>query len=431
MNPTIAGIVGMACLFLLFVIRMPIPFAMGLVGVIGFSLIATWDQGLSILGRMPYTNSSSYDLVVIPLFMMMGFFFLHSGFSSDLYNTMYKILGRLPGGLGIATIITCAGFSCICGSAPATIATIGSVAFPEMKKYKYDDGLACGIIAAGGNLGILIPPSIIFVIYGMLSEQSIGKLFMAGIWPGVMLSIVMVITILLVVWRHPGYAPKSEEHFTFREKLVSLKNAWVIIFLFAIVMGGIYSGIFTATEAASVGAALALIIAIARRRMSWKNFKDAMMDSIQMTGMIFAGLMASQVLGQFLAITKIPMSLATWITTLEVSRYVIMSGILIVMFIMGMFIEAMSLIILMIPILMPVVFALDFNPIWFGVIVVLITEVGLISPPVASGVFLTSLVTSVPIPRVYRGVMPFVWATIVAAFILVFWQQLPFYVFFK
>lgn len=419
-----AGIVGMVLLFVILFLRFPISWSMLLVGLVGYCFLVSLDSGLTLLGRVPFTTTASYELGVIPLFMLMGYFFLHSGFGADLYNAMYKWLGRLPGGLGMSTITACAAFAAICGSSPATVATIGSVALPEMKRYNYQPALACGLVAGGATLGILIPPSIILVIYGLLTEQSIGPLFIAGIIPGLLLTGLFLATIYIQVRRNPQVAPRGEPS-TFKEKLATLKTAWIVVFLFLLVIIGIYTGIFTPTEAASIGAFLALVIALIRRKMPWQNFKNAVTDTVKISGMIFCGLIGGYVLSYFLAVTKIPMGLATWIGGLQLPPMLVMIGILALMFVLGCVVEGMILIILMIPIIYPSVISLGFDPIWFGVIVVLITGVALMTPPIGANVFLTTLIAKdVPMYTVFRGVTPFVIASIVCSGILLAFPQI-------
>lgn len=418
MNTFTAGIIFFVLLFVVLFLKFPISWSMLLIGFVGYSLLVGLDSGLTVFGRVPFTTFASYELGVIPLFMLMGFFFLYSGFGTDLYTSMYKWFGRLPGGLGMTTIAACAAFGAICGSAAATVATIGTVALPEMKRYNYDPALSTGIVAGGANLGILIPPSIIMVIYGMLTENSIGVLFIAGFIPGLLLAALFMLTIYIQYRRNPQIAPRGESS-TLKEKFATLKTAWVVIFLFLLVIIGIYRGIFTPTEAASVGAFLAMVIGLARRKLPWKAFKGAVRDTVNVTGMIFCGLVGGYVLSYFLAVTKIPMWLAGFIGGLQVAPMVVMIGILALMFLLGCFIDGIILIILMIPILYPSVIALGFDPIWFGVIVVMITAVGLMTPPIGANVFLTTLIAKdVPMYTVFRGVTPFVIASIVFTAIL-------------
>ncbi len=427
MSATTAGYIGMISLLVLLFLRIPIAFVMLFVGTIGYCLVTGWSSGISIMGRVPFTNAASYELVVIPLFMLMGYLFLFSGASSDLYTAMYKWMGKIPGGLGVATIVTAAAFSCICGSTAATIATVGAVALPEMKRYGYDDGIATGVVAASANLGILIPPSVILVVYGLLSEQSIGRLFMAGFVPGIILAFLLILTLLIMVRMWPHKAPRSKESFTLKDKLTSLKSAWVVIVLFCAVVIGIYTGIFTATEAAAVGAFLAFVIALAKRSMNFKAFTSALMMAVQFTGIIFTGMAGAGIFGYFLAITQIPMNLANWIAGTSLPPNLLLSFILVVMFLLGMFIEAMSLIILMIPIIYPVIITLGFDPVWFGVIVVIIAEMGLITPPVAGNVFQVANVAKIPIPVVYKGVAPYIITMVVMTGLMIAFPQVAMY----
>ena len=420
MSPLIVGLIGIGLLFILFICRIPIGFAMALVGFAGYAYIVNAHAALSLLGIVPCSTAASYELSVIPLFVLMGYFAFYSGSSGEFYDATYKWLGKLPGSLAMASTATAAGFASICGSSPATAATVGAVALPEMKRYNYEPGLATGAVAAGGTLGIMIPPSVILVIYGILTEQSIGKLFMAGVFPGLLLTALYMLTIYILVRRNPKIAPAAPSSFSFREKLIALKGIWTFLVLFLLVMVGIYTGIFTPTEAASVGAFGAFLLAVIRRRLSRQNFVAAITESVVITGMAFAILIGAWLFGYFLSITRIPMELAALVAGLPVPNLVIMGAILLILLVLGCFMDSMSVVILTMPIFFPVVIALGFDPIWFGIMVVLLVEMGLITPPVGPNVFIIAGVAKdIPMYTIFRGIVPFLMADIVCAVILV------------
>jgi C4-dicarboxylate transporter DctM subunit len=420
MSPMIVGLLAIVLLFILFLCRIPIGFSMAIAGFVGYAYLVNVPAAFSMLGRVPYSTAASYELSVIPLFVLMGYFAFYSGSSGEFYDAAYKWLGKLPGSLAMASTATAAGFASICGSSPATAATVGAVALPEMKKYSYEPGFSAGSIAAGGTLGIMIPPSIIFIIYGLLTEQSIGKLFIAGILPGLLLTALYMLTIYILVRRNPQIAPAAPSDFSFREKAIALKDTWTFLVLFLLVMVGIYTGIFTPTEAGAAGAFGAFIIAVARRRLSRQNFVAAVVESVVITGMIFAILIGAWLFCYFLAITRIPMELAGLVAGLPVPNLVIMGAILLILLILGCFMDSISVVILTMPIFFPLVVAMGFNPIWFGVVVVLLVEMGLITPPVGPNVFIIAGVAKdVPMYTIFRGIAPFLIADIVCAAILV------------
>ncbi len=425
MSPLIIGLLGIGLLFILFLCRIPIGFAMGIVGFVGFAYLVNVDSALSMLGIVPFSTAASYELSVIPLFVLMGYFVFYSGSSSELYDAAYKWLGKLPGSLAMASIVTAAGFSAICGSSPATAATVGTVALPEMKRHGYEPGLAAGAVAAGGTLGIMIPPSVILIIYGILTQQSISKLFIAGIFPGLLLTALFMLTIYILVQRNPKIAPPTPSSFSFREKVIALKSVWAFLALFLLVIVGIYTGIFTPTEAAAVGASGAFLLAVIRRRLSRQSFVAALVGSVVITGMIFAILIGAWLFSCFLSVTRIPMEVAGLVVGLPVPNLAIMGTLLLILLILGCFMDSMSVVILTMPIFFPMVVALGFDPIWFGIIVVLLVEMGLITPPVGPNVFIISgIAKDVPMYTIFRGIVPFLIACIVCAVILVAFPQI-------
>ncbi|OGP64706.1 MAG: C4-dicarboxylate ABC transporter permease [Deltaproteobacteria bacterium RBG_13_53_10] len=429
MDPLSAGIVGIAALIVILFSGMPIGIVMGLVGFLGMAYIGGTGAAFTSMGSSPYTTASSYGLSVVPLFVLMGSFCFFSGLSRDLYNTAYKWLGHFPGGLAMATVGGCAGFAAVSGSSVATTATMGMVALPEMRRYKYDQLLATGCIAAGGSIGILIPPSIILVIYGILTEQSIGKLFLAGFMPGILEAIFYMITIYILCTMNPLLGPRGEKS-SFKQRLVSLKDTWGVLTLFIIVIGGIYMGIFTPTEAAGVGAFGALLFALGmsvlgKRQFTWQNFMDSLIDTGKTTAMVFVILIGANILGYFLAITRLPFALSDYVAALAVNRYIVLGIVIIVYLFLGAIMSSMAMIVLTVPILFPVITALGFDPIWFGIIIVRLVEIGQITPPVGINVFIMQgIAKDVPMYDIFRGIVPFLIADIVHVAMLIAFPQI-------
>jgi len=424
MSSVIIGIIGIVVLLLLMLSKMPIGFVMGLVGFLGFAYLVSWDASMGAVALSMYNAGTSYPLSVIPLFVLMGQFAFRSRMSEEMYLSIYKWLGHFPGGLAMATIGGCAAFAAVTGSTVATAVTMGSVALPEIRRYHYDPKLALGSIAAGGTLGILIPPSIAFVIYGILTEQSIGKLFLAGVFPGLLLALLFMITIYVISRIKPEMGPPAPR-VSIREKVVSLKGTWMILVLFIVVMGGLYSGIFVPTEAAAVGAFGALVIALSKRSLSRKDFLDSVFSTGQFTAMIFIVIIGAMIFNIFLARSKIPFILAEMITGLGVSKYVVLALILFMYLILGCIMEAYSMIVLTVPILFPVIEKMGFDPIWYGVLMVIIIEMGMITPPVGLNVFvLRGVAEDVPIGSIFLGAMPFVLAMAIGIVIIIIFPQI-------
>lgn len=418
MNPTTVGFIGIFILIILILGRMHIGFSMGLVGFLGFAYIAGWEPAMGILRTVPYTTFASADMSVIPLFILMGSFAFAAGMSEDLYRAVHKIFGHLRGGLAMATVAACACFAAISGSSLATAATLGKVAMPEMKKYKYDPALATGSLAAGGSIGILIPPSVILIIYGILTEQSIGKLFMAGFIPGIMEALFYMITIYILTRRNPELGPPGPRT-TGREKLFAFLKTWEVVVLFIVVIGGLYLGIFTPTEAAGVGAFGTFLFACLRRKMSWENFKTSLTSTANTTGMLFLIVLGAMILGYFFSVTRLPFELATMVGGLPVNRYVILVLILLVVLLLGCLMDSLAIVLLTIPVFYPLILQLGFDPIWFGILVVRVTEMGLITPPVGLNVFIIQGITQTPMETIFRGVTPFLIADFCQIVILI------------
>ena len=424
MSLSTIGIIGIIVLIVLLYSKMPVGFAMGFLGLIGFSYVVNFNAGLNLLARDVWDVFSSYNLTVIPLFVFMGQIAFHAGISRRLYDSAYVLLGHRRGGLAMTTVGACAGFSAICGSTNATAATMATVALPEMKRYGYDMGLATGTVAAAGSLGILIPPSVIFIVYGILTEQSIGKLFAAGILPGILLCLLFLLTIHLRVMKNPSLAPPGPKS-NIREKFKSFAGILETLLLFALVMGGIFFGIFTPTEAAAIGAFMTLLIAIIRRQLYWKGFIQSLADTTKISCMIMVIVTGAVIFGHFMAITRIPYLLADYVSSLPLPPHAIIGVIIFVYLIGGCFMDALAMIMLTIPIFFPVVQKLGFDPIWFGVVIVLITEMGVITPPVGINVYVVyGVARDVPLEKIFRGVFPMLISLLVCNLLLILFPQI-------
>ena len=397
---------------------------MALIGVVGFGTVVGVDAAMSMMAKDIFDVFSSYSLTVIPLFILMGQIAFHAGISSRLFNVAYKFMGHWPGGMAIATVGACSGFSAICGSTNATAATMAAVTLPEMKKYNYADTLATGVVAAGGSMGILVPPSVIFIIYGIMTEQSIGKLFMAGILPGLLLTILFIITIIVWTTLKPELAPRAPKA-SFKEKITSLSGLMETIILFAMVMGGLFLGIFTPTEAGAVGAFGTLTIALLRKNINLKGFIKALFETTRISCMILVIVAGATVFGHFLAVSRIPFDIANWVAGFNLPPYAVMTLIIMVYFIGGCFIDALALIMLTVPIFFPVVSAMGYNPMWFGVIIVMVTQIGVITPPVGVNVYVVnSVARDVPLEVIFKGVIPFIIALLIGTLLLIPFPQI-------
>jgi C4-dicarboxylate transporter DctM subunit len=407
MSPTNIGLVGIAILLVVLFSKIPIGPGMALVGFLGFLVLKGLDPALGLLKQVPYEIFAQQSLSVVPLFILMGAFAFAAGLSEDLYRVVYRWLGHLMGGLAIATVGACAFFSAICGSSVATAATMATVALPEMRKYEYDPGLATGAIAAGGTMGILIPPSVILIIYGIIAQQSIGKLFLAGFLPGILQAIFYIVTITILVRINPHLGPRGDKS-SFGEKIRALFKIREVLILFVCVIGGIYAGVFTPTEAAGVGAFGAFVFALLKRRLTWKDFKDSLVSTTKNTGMIFIILMGAMILGYFLSITRLPFEMGSFVTALPINRYIVLVLILMVLVLLGCVMDSMAIVLLTVPIFFPVIVQLKFDPIWFGILVVRVTEMGLITPPVGLNIYIIKGISEVPMGTVFRGVVPFI-----------------------
>ncbi len=426
MSALMLGIIGLLIFLLLIFMKMPISFAMALVGFIGFSYMTSASAAMNMVVREIYSSFSSYSLSVIPMFVWMGFLAYYSGIGTRLYVFAYRLIGHWPGGLAIATQTACAIFGAICGSNTATAATMGAIALPEMKKYKYDTSLATASVAAGGVLGVLIPPSVIFIVYGMATQQSIGKLFIAGILPGILLMLLYQAAISFLTWRNPELGPAGPR-FTWRERMAALRGGLAeVLLVFVISMGGLFAGWFTATEAGAVGALGVLAAGLAGKKLTWDGFKKSLFDTTRTTAMIMLMVAGSIIFGRFMAISRVPFELATWTGSLNLPSIAVMGVIMFIYLILGCFIDALAMILLTIPIFYPIaVGTLGYDPIWFGVIIVLVVAMGVITPPVGMNVYIIKgIVPDVPLEVIFKGIWPFLIAIIICLTILMIFPQI-------
>jgi tripartite ATP-independent transporter DctM subunit len=423
MSIEIVGLLGIAVLLLFLFSGMWLGFAMGFVGFLGLVYVSGFEGAVKVLATIPYSTTAFYPISALPLFVLMGVVVGAAGLSTDLYDTAHKWFGRLPGGLAISTVFASGGFAAITGSSAAAVVTIGSVALPEMKKFNYDPRLATGTVAAGGTLGILIPPSLGFILYAILTEESIGRLFMAGIIPGILEVIFYTVTILLLCRINPGYGPRGPKK-NFMEKILSLRNTWPVLLLFLLVIGGIYRGWFTPTEAGSIGAFGSIVIILLMGRLTMPGVFESIKEALRITGMLLILVLGAFIFAHFLALTKLPFLLSDFVTTVPFSKYLALVAIIILYIILGMFLEIFSCIVLTVPILYPTVVAMGFDPIWFGVIMVRVAEIGLITPPIGMNVFMLAGVTDTPLGTIYRGIIPFFIADIIHVIILVIFPQI-------
>jgi tripartite ATP-independent transporter DctM subunit len=425
MDPFLTGVAGTGLVFLLLFIGMPIAFAMFFVGFVGLTYLTSPGAALPVLARTTYEVSAYYPYTVIPLFIVMGGFAGSSGMTQELYRTFDKWFRRLPGGLSIATIGACAGFSAVSGSSVATAAAMGTVALPEMKRFRYDMSLATGSVAAGGTLGFLIPPSIGFVVYGMLTEQSIGRLLIAGVVPGLLLALAFILIVILLVKWNPRLAPSSPEPVLWKEKISSLVDIWEPLSIFLVVMGGIYMGFFTPTEAGAIGATMLFVVALFKRKLNLTTLKEALQEAVRISVMVLFLVAGANVFSYFLALSTIPMVTSTWVAELEVSRYLILFIIIVVYLFLGCFLDAISMMVLTMPVIFPIILTLHFDPIWFGVIAVLMMEAGLITPPMGLNIFtVAGVAKDVPVETIFKGVAPFLLAIFAVVFLITLFPKL-------
>jgi tripartite ATP-independent transporter DctM subunit len=424
MTPTMVGVIGMGAMLLLMFARMPIGLAMALAGAVGIALLNSPAAALHSLGSFPYSHAAVQAFAVIPLFVLMGNFATVSGMGRELYAAAYAWFGHYKGGLASATILACAGFAALSGSSVASAVTMGRVCLPEMRRYNYDPRLATGVIAAGGTLGILIPPSTVMVVYALITEQSIGRLLLAGILPGILLTALFIVTIAVVCLFRPGFGPPGPR-LALRERINALWGAGPFVVVVAATIGGIYGGIFTVNEAAAVGALLTFLYALWRRALGWAELSDALLQTVRTTAMVFLILIGAHIFSPFLAISRIPTDLAELLQSYHFAALAVLGILLVVYIILGMFLEGFAIMVLTVPIVFPIVTQLGLDPIWFGIFMVIVLEMGLISPPVGINVFVVKgIAADVPMGRIFAGIMPFWFAMVACVCILTAFPQI-------
>jgi tripartite ATP-independent transporter DctM subunit len=424
MSPEMIGLVGMAILFVLLGLRIPVAFAMFAVGFVGNMILNSPQAAMSQLASDAFSLAASAELVVVPLFILMGNVATETGMSRKLYDAAYAWIGSIRGGLASATVVACGGFAALSGSSVASALTIGRVSLAQMKRFKYDDRLSTGVVAAGGTLGILIPPSTGFVIYALLTQESIGRLFLAGVIPGILLLSAFIATIMIITWFKPEMGPKGPQT-SFKEKIRSTGGAAPILLVIVLTIGGIYSGIFSPGEAAAVGAGLVILFGILGRKLTFRTFWKAAQESVVTTATIMLILISAYMIKTFLALSHIPAWIGTYLEALSIPVLGVLAIMLAIYLILGCFLEGFAMMVLSMPIFFPVVQQLGIDPIWFGVLVVLTLEMGLISPPVGLNVFIVkSVAPDVSLGKMFRGVAPFWFAMLITLVILVAFPQL-------
>ena len=428
MTPIAAGIVGSLLLLVLLFLGMPIAFVMMFVGFLGISYLASVNAALPVVANTVYETAAYYPYTIIPLFILMGSFAGGAGITAKLYGSFDKWFRKLPGGLGIATIAACACFAALSGSSVAAAAAMGTIAIPEMRRFKYDPALAVGVVAAGGTLSFLIPPSLGFVVYGMLTEQSIGKLLVSGILPGIVLSLAFIVVIVIKVKVDPNLAPVTPGHVSWKEKFRALGGVWETMLVFVIVMGGIYLGFVNPTEAGAIGATALFIIVISKMKLTLKSLSAALLEATRISVLVLFLVAGANVFSYFLALSTIPASVSAWMAALQVSKYIVLTIIIVIYLILGCFLDAISMMVLTMPVIFPVVKTLGFDPIWFGVVCVIMMEAGLITPPVGLNVYtLAGVVKDVPMTTIFKGSMPFLLAMLVVTILITIFPGIALY----
>jgi C4-dicarboxylate transporter, DctM subunit len=425
----IEALIGLAAMLALCLVRIPIALSMAIVGVIGYAYMRDWNwaPAFASLQTRLYETGRNYTLSVVPLFILMGNFVTRAGLSQELFRAANAFIGHLRGGLAMATVLACAGFGAICGSSIATAATMAKVAYPSMKRFGYSDQLATGAIASGGTLGIMIPPSTIMVIYGVFTETNIGKLFAAGILPGLLGAFLLCLAVQYVTWRDPKAGPPGE-HSDWKERWAATRGVWAVALLFIFVMGGIYGGLFTATEGAGMGAFFAMIFALWRRVLTWNALYQALVESARTTSMLFMILIGALMFAEFINITTMPNDLKDFVNRFQINPIMVVAAICIIYVLLGTAMEELSMILLTIPVFFPLIVHLGYDPIWFGVLIVVVVEIGLISPPVGMNLFvLKTLLPNVSQNTVFRGVMPFMLADCVRMALLISFPVISLY----
>jgi tripartite ATP-independent transporter DctM subunit len=425
MSPALIGVIGIVILLMvLFLLGMPVGFAMGVVGFFGFACIVSFKAALSMVGIDIWATFSKYGLTVIPLFIFMGYLAYNSGIAEKLYNAAYKWVGHWRGGLAIATIGADELFAAICGSNTATAATMGAIALPQMEKYGYDTKLSSGTVVTGGTLGTVMPPSVLLIIIGLQTEQSIIKLFLGGILPAILLGILFILTIFVLCRIHPEYGPAGPKT-SFREKIKSLGGVIEAIAIFVLVIGGLYVGIFTPTEAGAAGVFLTLAVTIPTGKLKWKGIIDSMRDTLKISCMAFVLVTGALIFGRFLAVTRLPFMIADFASSLPVSPYIVLALVLVIYLIGGCFVDALGFLVLTIPIFFPLGMALGFDPIWYAVIITMVTTLGAITPPVGVNIYvIKALAPQIELGTIFKSASFFLIACIVSIIILIIFPEI-------
>jgi tripartite ATP-independent transporter DctM subunit len=427
MSPDAVAVTGFIVLFALMMARVPVGMAMALVGVTGYAYLAGVGPALKLVGQTSMRTVTDYTFGVIPMFILMGAFVSVSGVSRELFRAADAFVGHLRGGLGVATIVACGGFAAICGSSVATAATFSTVAYPEMRRYGYPQTFATGVIAAGGTLGAMLPPSTVLAVYAIITQQDIGKLFIAGVLPGVLAMSMYVLTIAAIVAVRPRFLPAGAPASP-GERLRRLRDVWAPLTLFLFVIGGLYGGFFTPTEAGGVGASGAFLLGLLRRRLNRATILQALLQATRTAAAVFTVLIGAMLFGYFLTVTEAPQRLTGFLTGLGLGRYGVLALIMLMYLVLGCLMDAMAMIILTVPIIFPVITALGFNPIWFGIIIVMTVELGLIHPPVGMNVFvIKSVVKEVSFSTIFFGVLPFVLTDLLRLVILIAFPAIALY----
>jgi C4-dicarboxylate transporter, DctM subunit len=419
MSPDAVAVIGFVVLFALMLLRVPVGMAMGLVGVSGFAYLVGGGPALKLVGQTSMRTVTDYTFGVIPMFLLMGAFVTTSGMSRELFGAANTFVGHLRGGLGIATIVACAGFAAISGSSVATAATFSTVAYPEMRRYDYPQSFATGVIAAGGTLGAMFPPSTVLAVYGIITEQDIGRLFIAGILPGLLAVSMYILTVAVIGRLRPGFLPAGIR-VGGPERMKAIRGVWAPVLLFVFVIGGLYGGLFTPTEAGGMGAGGAFLIGVLRGRLSRADIRHSLLQATRTAAAVFTVLIGALLFGYFLTITQTPQKVTEFLTGLGVGRYGVLALIMLMYLVLGCLMDAMAMIILTVPIIFPVIKSLGFDPIWFGVIIVMTVELGLIHPPVGMNVFvIKSVVKDVKFSTIFVGVLPFILTDLIRLVILI------------
>jgi C4-dicarboxylate transporter, DctM subunit len=427
MSSGAAAVAGFVALFGLILLRVPVGMAMGLVGVTGYGAIVGAGPALKMVGQTSMRTVTDYSFGVIPMFLLMGAFVSTSGMSRELFRAANSFVGHWRGGLGLATIAACGAFAAISGSSVATAATFATVAYPEMRRHKYPQSFAAGVIAAGGTLGAIFPPSTVLAVYGLITQQDIGKLFIAGIVPGLLAVSMYMLTIVAIGLMRPGFLPAGPRS-DWKERLAALRHVWAALALFAFVIGGLYGGLFTPTEAGGVGACGAFLISVARRRLTPAGVLASLLQATRTAAAVFTVLIGALLFGYFLTVTETPQRVTEFLTGLGVGRYGVLALIMLMYLALGCLMDAMAMIILTVPIVFPVVTALGFDPIWFGIIIVMTVELGLIHPPVGMNVFvIKTAVKDVTFATIFKGVLPFIATDILRLVILIAFPAIALY----